>query len=618
MNKPHKSNDSVQNSLIMSSGIAVLGVCLTALITLLSSMMIAESLEGDAAVIDLSGSMRMQSYRIANTRILTASPETLNHEIEKFERILNNASLEHAIKSSESELILNAAQLLKFSWINSTKPTFLNQDNDHAALLSLLDVHIANIDTLVKQLVLHSESKLKLLRAIQSASLFVVFFISFVLLYRVHVNMVQPLQDLVAAAQNIKQGDFSTTIHYDGSDELGLLAKTFNQMSTELDSLYRNLESRVEEKTNELQRSNDSLRILYESSRTLYSDPTNTTQHLQSILETLQTTAQLGTITLCLNKSKHSPAYLLLTSDNSERPFYCKFPDCHKCAANPEQSIATESDVDIIRFPIAVSDTQYGELNVEVSKKTTIEEWQRHLLDAITDIISTTLTLSQIGQNEARIALMEERSVIARELHDSLAQSLSYQKLQVSRLKKLHEINAPSEQIFDAIAEIQNGQNSAYKQLRELLATFRVKLDTPGLEPAIVGTIADFHVHSDIKFDLRYDISHCPLTPNEEIHCLQIIREALSNVIKHADANNAIICLQQDSNKDIIIEVLDDGTGINHSPEKHRHYGISIMTERARSLNGTLTLTQRLEGGTSVKLSFPPHFLANNHSIKVS
>ena len=80
-----KGNDSVKNSLILSSGIAVLGVCLTALFTLLSSMMIAESLEGDAAVIDVSGSLRMQSYRVVNTWALTGSVEARDLEIKQFE-----------------------------------------------------------------------------------------------------------------------------------------------------------------------------------------------------------------------------------------------------------------------------------------------------------------------------------------------------------------------------------------------------------------------------------------------------------------------------------------------------------------------------------------------------
>jgi two-component system nitrate/nitrite sensor histidine kinase NarX len=60
----------------------------------------------------------------------------------------------------------------------------------------------------------------------------------------------------------------------------------------------------------------------------------------------------------------------------------------------------------------------------------------------------------------------------------------------------------------------------------------------------------------------------------------------------------------------MIVDVLDDGVGISDSPEKHHHYGLSILAERSRSLNGDIAITRRPEGGTSVKLSFFPQYLA--------
>lgn len=615
-----EDNSGVKESLVLRSGLAILAVCLTVLFSLFASMMVTESLEGDAAAINLSGSMRMQSYRTINTWIITGSTEALRDEIHQLEQVLNTPLLAYAISLKDDSLVELRAESVKSSWFNTLKPALLdsslrNETSDYLELLALTEAHVNKIDAFVKALETSSEAKVKLLRLIQGTSLFLVISISSLLMYRVYVNMVQPLRDIVAAVQKIKHGDFSTKVHYDASDELGLLAKTLNQMSAELESLYKNLEARVERKTAALQRSNDSLRILYESSRTLYSNPKKTTPHLRDILESLQQITNLGTITLCLSKSKDFPAYQLVTSDDSERPSYCKFPDCNTCVIRTGQLSSVDSDFDVVKFPIVVGDVQHGEINVETAKKHILEEWQRHLFNAIADIIGTTLTLSNMGEQEARLALMEERSVIARELHDSLAQSLSYQKIQAFRLRKLVEDNADSEQVFEAITEVQNGLNAAYKQLRELLATFRVKVDAPGLHPAIVGTIADFREHSDVNIWLDYRISHCPLTPNEEVHCLQIIREALSNVIKHAKAGKATVALYQGSSNQLIVDVLDDGIGISHSPEKHHHYGLSILAERSRSLNGNIEITRRPEGGTSVKLRFFPQYLTKINKV---
>ena len=75
---------------------------------------------------------------------------------------------------------------------------------------------------------------------------------------------------------------------------------------------------------------------------------------------------------------------------------------------------------------------------------------------------------------------MEERAVIARELHDSLAQALSAQKLQLARLKRLMQKESGQAQLDDSVQQIDRGLNSAYRQLRELLTTFRIRSTNRG------------------------------------------------------------------------------------------------------------------------------------------
>jgi two-component system, NarL family, nitrate/nitrite sensor histidine kinase NarX len=200
---------------------------------------------------------------------------------------------------------------------------------------------------------------------------------------------------------------------------------------------------------------------------------------------------------------------------------------------------------------------------------------------------------------------MEERNIIARELHDSLAQSLAYLKMQVSRLERVQTIDAAPDarrQIFD---ELRTGMNSAYRQLRELLTTFRLKLDTPGLNAALNHTVAEFNGRLATSIFLQCDLPPQTLTPNEEIHVLQIVREALTNAVKHAKATEIRVTVRY-SAPHVHVSVTDNGVGLPDGKVPEQHYGLIIMHERASSLGGSISLGNRQSGGVEVALSFVP------------
>ena len=95
------------------------------------------------------------------------------------------------------------------------------------------------------------------------------------------------------------------------------------------------------------------------------------------------------------------------------------------------------------------------------------------------------------------------------------------------------------------------------------------------------------------------------MTPNEEIHLLQIVREGLSNILKHAHASHALVGLTAQESGCVELRIEDDGVGIQKSASLH-HYGIAIMNERARALNGKIAHLPRDEGGTCVQMLFTP------------
>jgi nitrate/nitrite-specific signal transduction histidine kinase len=210
-----------------------------------------------------------------------------------------------------------------------------------------------------------------------------------------------------------------------------------------------------------------------------------------------------------------------------------------------------------------------------------------------------------------RHRLHEERATIARELHDSLAQSLSYLKIQVSRLhartREAPVLDSPGSALTsDIVDELRASLNVAYRQLRELIATFRLTMNGRTLNQALEDSIEEFQGRSTIAFELDDRLEGSLLDAEEEIQVLQIAREALSNVVRHSHARHARLALREIGTRDILLSVRDDGIGVDAGHHGDQHHGLIIMQERARTLGGTLSVGPAADGGTIVQVRFTP------------
>jgi nitrate/nitrite-specific signal transduction histidine kinase len=162
--------------------------------------------------------------------------------------------------------------------------------------------------------------------------------------------------------------------------------------------------------------------------------------------------------------------------------------------------------------------------------------------------------------------------------------------------------------MLDSIVnELREGLNSSYRKLRELLVTFRGHSDEPGLIPSVKAAADEINrISQNTKIHLYID-DQWPedLSPSQEIHCLHVIREALTNVVKHANAENAVVSLKVVGDE-LEIKINDDGIGFNATPEKPMHYGLEIMNERAERIQGRFTYETLNLGGAGVTLTFKP------------
>ena len=115
----------------------------------------------------------------------------------------------------------------------------------------------------------------------------------------------------------------------------------------------------------------------------------------------------------------------------------------------------------------------------------------------------------------------------------------------------------------------------------------------------------EYGTRGGVDIALDVELGHCQLSPNQEVHVLQIVREALSNMVRHARARTARVSLRGEADGAVCLAVEDDGSGIGAPPADSRnHHGLAIMRERARSMGGEIEIAPMDEHGTRVCVRF--------------
>lgn len=607
-------------SLVTRMGGAIAAIALMATMGMAVSGLVALSINGSGEAINLAGSLRMQSWRMAsyylalNRGNAQDGQRRMDEAIQQFDATLNNPVLANMLPGRSEADLVSRYNSVKLTWQTRVRPSMLAAvrsdptGNDPAtthAVLGQVGTFVAQIDHLVQQMARDTEAKIQVMSIVLGVALVVTVLVVLLTIYLIHTGMVMPLRALLDMTAKVAQGDLSVRTDHTGEDELGRLGQSFNGMTSELAKLYQNLEARVEQKTSELTRSNQSLELLYHSIARLHgSSPTR--EIYQAVLDDIEGVLGMGHGIVCLGTLGGDSGRPLASTMQAGDVNPCETGECSWClsTATPRHSVKGDSR-QLLTLPLSDAEQQYGVLLVEVPLGHPPETWQVQLLEALSRHIGVAVGAERRSEQTRKLALLEERAVIARELHDSLAQSLAYMKIQVSRLQAALQHPERAEQMPAMLAELREGLSGAYRQLRELLTTFRLKMEENDFVSALRHTVSEFADRGGLAIDLETDFVRCPLSPNEEIHVLHVIREALSNVVNHSKAAHALVRLSCAPDGSVETMVEDDGVGILKHADVH-HYGMTIMKERARTLHGHLRCEPRPGGGTRVVLHFAP------------
>lgn len=589
----------LRSSLPARAGVAVILIAILALASSLSAGLIAWFSQGDAAAINTAGSVRMETYHLS-WKLAAGDTAAIPAIVESLQQRLNSPSLRAVLEDGPTTALHQSYRDLLQRWNGALRPAV--ERGDSAFFQASADAFVAQLDQFVTLLQRQSEHKQGWQQTIQGMALFSTMIILLIGLYELQYSVVTPLQELVDATQRFRRGEFQVRVNHQSEDELGQLATSFNTMAETIEQSHRTLEDQVRQKTLNLQQANAALELLYQSSRSLATRQANA-EGLDELIRRFQQRLPGLRLSLCLQGQLQAPARQLLALHGANSRQVCASSDCATCEKHHSARPQT--------FSISNQGNELGELKAHFVDGHLAQPWETELIQALANLIGTSLSLKRQREQDHRLLLLDERTIIARELHDSLAQALSYMKLQVSRMQTLMRRGEPVQTLETVTGELREGLNNAYRQLRELLTTFRLQIHDDGLVQELKDTAEEFANRGDFQVHLFIDTMAFELSASEQIHILQITREALSNCLRHAHAENAWLELRQEG-ETVRLSIEDDGRGFSGEVDQREHHGLNIMNERARSLRGQLHILSRTPQGTRIQVHFQPEFLGQH------
>jgi signal transduction histidine kinase len=207
-------------------------------------------------------------------------------------------------------------------------------------------------------------------------------------------------------------------------------------------------------------------------------------------------------------------------------------------------------------------------------------------------------------ESAARVAVAEERSRIARELHDIVAHAVSVMVLQVGAVR--HKLPDAMAEDRDALRSVERAGRTALAEMRRLLAAMRRDgdeaelLPQPGLDglDSLLGEIG----RAGLPVELHVDGEPFPLPRGIDLSAYRIVQEGLTNALKHAHASDADVIVRYRPDE-LEIEVRDNGAG--SSPSDGLGHGLVGVRERVKIYGGEMTASAAPEGGFVLSTRLP-------------
>ncbi|MCI1193049.1 histidine kinase [Calidifontimicrobium sp. SYSU G02091] len=261
----------------------------------------------------------------------------------------------------------------------------------------------------------------------------------------------------------------------------------------------------------------------------------------------------------------------------------------------------------VLAVPLAHRGRLLGVYNLFFETAVRSDDGVQTVLRAVGDLLGLALDHLRLEREHLRATVLAERQLMAAEVHDSVAQTLTFVKMRLPLLQQAIEGDERA-RALKYVADVRGAVTQAHASLREILTHYRAPVDPKGLLHALADCARQFPARTGVALAYANRAGALELSTEQEAQAFHVVQEALANVAQHAHARHAWLSVDaRDGLVEIVVE--DDGTGPRAADDATAagptHHGLMIMGERARRLGGQLEIGRRAGGGTRVRLAFP-------------
>jgi len=443
-------------------------------------------------------------------------------------------------------------------------------------------------------------------------------------------TIANPLTDLAETATEIANGDLDRRASTEREDEIGTLAHAFNSMTAQLQDLISNLERRVVERTHALQELNKML----EQRAIQLETSARVSRELTSILDIDDLLTQVVELIRGAFHYYHVHVFLLdqgnehLVMRASTSP---TVPEHHRIAVDGrsinseairQAEVTVSNDVknnasfladqylpDVeseLVAPLRLGERVIGTLDVQSAEVNAFSAQDLLVIQSLADQLAVAIENARLYDRSQELAVLEERTRLARELHDSVTQSM-YSVVLLTEGWRRSLRDAGKAQIEEYLLRIGELNEQALKEMRLLIHELRPPaLEAEGLLGALHLRLDAVEKRAGVNARLISDaVVQFPRPVEEELY--RIAQEALNNALKHAAARNVVVRLATD-NRRALLEIEDDGRGfVVDAADGRGGMGLANMRERAGRLGGSLDILSAPGHGTTVRAMVALH-----------
>lgn len=263
----------------------------------------------------------------------------------------------------------------------------------------------------------------------------------------------------------------------------------------------------------------------------------------------------------------------------------------------------------MVCLPLIARGTPVGAIKVLYPAGQEPDEAGISFLQTVADQAAVAVDNARLFVHAQEKAALEERQRLARELHDSVTQSLFSMTLLAGAGQRALERAriAPDSPVGEVLRDLQELSRTALAEMRALIFELRPgSIAEEGLVAGLRKHVQALRARTSLAIEVSGPGEPLGLPPATQEQLYRIAQEALRNVVKHAEASRATVRIGWAVDGAAwTLEVVDDGTGFEPGQMRPGHFGLTMMAERAERLRGKLEVTSAPGRGTAVRVSVP-------------